>query len=277
MLDEKTPRASSFGRGVSEEDDDVDDDHDENNITLRDESGANAEDPVPALGAPLSPTIILSPEDKPGHEELLPAPGATTVPASIRIDSSHLSPSGPPSPRSAASLQSSSPQPTVSSRNASPTPVSGDIILPLMIFAVVKANPPRLVSNLLYTQRFRRESASGGEEGYCLINLMAVAEFLENVDLAALGLGESEGTVLRYVKYYSVYPWLRHCALVIKLCIARCWLLIMLLCWTTCTLFLRSSISHDTTRRLTYIYARFCTQRLSAQSYSCRKISSIPG
>ncbi|EED81888.1 predicted protein [Postia placenta Mad-698-R] len=196
MLDEKTPRASSFGRGVSEEDDDVDDDHDENNITLRDESGANAEDPVPALGAPLSPTIILSPEDKPGHEELLPAPGATTVPASIRIDSSHLSPSGPPSPRSAASLQSSSLQPTVSSRNASPTPVSGDIILPLMIFAVVKANPPRLVSNLLYTQRFRRESASGGEEGYCLINLMAVAEFLENVDLAALGLGESEGTVL---------------------------------------------------------------------------------
>ncbi|EED79722.1 predicted protein [Postia placenta Mad-698-R] len=144
MLDEKTPRASSFGRGVSEDDDDVDDDHDENNITLRDESGANAEDPASALGAPLSPTIILSPEDKPGHEELLPAPGATTVPAPIRIDSSHLSPSGPPSPRSAASLQSSSPQPTVSSRDASPTPVSGDIILPLMIFAVVKANPPRL-------------------------------------------------------------------------------------------------------------------------------------
>lgn len=30
----------------------------------------------------------------------------------------------------------------------------------------------------------------GGEESYCLVNLLAVAEFLENVDLAALGLGD---------------------------------------------------------------------------------------
>lgn len=67
-----------------------------------------------------------------------------------------------------------------------------------MIFAAVKANPPHLVSNLLYTQRFRNQSV-GGEESYCLINLMAVAEFLENVDLAALGLGESEKNVIRYI------------------------------------------------------------------------------
>ena len=67
-----------------------------------------------------------------------------------------------------------------------------------MIFAAVKSNPPHLVSHLLYTQRFRNQ-AVGGEESYCLINLMAVAEFLENVDLAALGLGESEKTVIRYL------------------------------------------------------------------------------
>ena len=79
-----------------------------------------------------------------------------------------------------------------------PTPVSGDIVLPLMIFAVVKANPPKLVSHLLYTQRFRNQ-AVGGEESYCLINLLAVAEFLENVDLAALGLGEKEKSVIRCV------------------------------------------------------------------------------
>lgn len=65
-----------------------------------------------------------------------------------------------------------------------------------MIFAAVKANPPHLVSHLLFTQRFRNQTI-GGEESYCLINLMAVAEFLENVDLAALGLGESEKTVIR--------------------------------------------------------------------------------
>ncbi|KAF9645660.1 hypothetical protein BDM02DRAFT_3119935 [Thelephora ganbajun] len=72
-----------------------------------------------------------------------------------------------------------------------PTPVSGDVILPLIIYSVVKSNPPHLLSHLLYIQRFRNESF-GGEESYCLINLLAVAEFLENVDLAALGL-QAEG------------------------------------------------------------------------------------
>ncbi|EJD07368.1 uncharacterized protein FOMMEDRAFT_143805 [Fomitiporia mediterranea MF3/22] len=76
-----------------------------------------------------------------------------------------------------------------------PTPVSGDILLPLIIFSVVKANPPKLVSHLLFTQRYRNQSI-GGEESYCLINLMAVVEFLENVDLGALGLKESEKNIV---------------------------------------------------------------------------------
>lgn len=69
--------------------------------------------------------------------------------------------------------------------------MSGDVLLPLIIFSVVKANPPHLVSNLLFIQRFRNQ-AVGGEESYCLINLLAVAEFLENVDMAGLGLGDSD-------------------------------------------------------------------------------------
>lgn len=60
-----------------------------------------------------------------------------------------------------------------------------------MIYSVVKSNPPHLLSHLLFIQRFRNESF-GGEESYCLINLLAAAEFLENVDLAALGL-QAEG------------------------------------------------------------------------------------
>ncbi|KAJ7121022.1 hypothetical protein C8R44DRAFT_853344 [Mycena epipterygia] len=73
-----------------------------------------------------------------------------------------------------------------------PTPVSSDVLLPLIIFAVVKSNPPRLVSHLLYAQRFRvtPSGIAQGEEAFCLVNLMAVAEFLENVDLEALGLGD---------------------------------------------------------------------------------------
>jgi hypothetical protein len=76
-------------------------------------------------------------------------------------------------------------------KSLEPTPVSGDVILPLMIYSVVKSNPPRFLSHLLYTQRFRNESF-GGEENYCLINLLAAAEFLENVDLGVLGL-QAEG------------------------------------------------------------------------------------
>ncbi len=47
---------------------------------------------------------------------------------------------------------------TVSPPPKEPTPVSGDVLLPLLIFAVVKSNPPQLVSHLLYTQRFRNRS-----------------------------------------------------------------------------------------------------------------------
>ncbi|KAH9066529.1 hypothetical protein EDB87DRAFT_1678405 [Lactarius vividus] len=92
-------------------------------------------------------------------------------------------------------IQATPPPAAMRSRSSSPTPVSGDIILPLMIFAVVKANPSHFVSHLLYTQRFRNQRI-GGEESYCLVNLMAVADFLENVDLKALGLGESEKKVM---------------------------------------------------------------------------------
>ena len=101
--------------------------------------------------------------------------------------------------------QATSPPAAIRSRPSSPTPVSGDIILPLMIFAVVKANPSHFVSHLLYTQRFRNQRV-GGEESYCLVNLMAVADFLENVDLKALGLGESEKKVMRFVSLSERLP-----------------------------------------------------------------------
>lgn len=74
------------------------------------------------------------------------------------------------------------------------TPVSSDILLPFLIYVVVKSNPPSLISHLLYIQRYRSHYApnpSSGEEQFSLINLLAVCEFIENVDLAALGLGDT--------------------------------------------------------------------------------------
>ncbi|KAH9479835.1 Vacuolar protein sorting-associated protein 9A [Psilocybe cubensis] len=114
------------------------------------------------------------------------APDIPTAPSKVKSPPPPLpldSPAPPPVPV-ISQLQRPTPP-------KEPTPVSGDVLLPMIIFSVVKANPPHLVSNLLFTQRFRNQSV-GGEESYCLINLMAVAEFLENVDMAGLGLGDSD-------------------------------------------------------------------------------------
>ena len=112
------------------------------------------------------------------------------------IDASSIRPKHlpPPLPLSTSSGVVSLPKSETTSLPKGPTPVSGDVLLPLIIFSVVKCNPPHLVSNLLFIQRFRNQSV-GGEESYCLINLMAVAEFLENVDMAGLGLGDSEKVI----------------------------------------------------------------------------------
>lgn len=128
-------------------------------------------------------------------KELEPLPPSPAGPKTSSIDEGDDGDSTPGSASPGPEHRQASPlngrHPHGKPRPFEPTPVSGDVILPLMIYSVVKSNPPHLLSHLLYTQRFRNESV-GGEESYCLINLLAAAEFLENVDLAALGL-QAEG------------------------------------------------------------------------------------
>ncbi|CAE6454953.1 unnamed protein product [Rhizoctonia solani] len=153
----------------------------------------------------LTPEIVMSPDSDP---RLLPRDSNSptkepmsdplSTPASPAASSRQLpheqgskgtSPSIAPGLISQADgVASPSPAPSI---NIQPTAVSSDVLLPVMIYAVVKTNPSQLVSHLLYVQRFRSRSV-GGEESFCLINLMAVVEFLENVDLAVLGLASSE-------------------------------------------------------------------------------------
>ena len=71
------------------------------------------------------------------------------------------------------------------------TPVNTDVILPIIMYSIVKTNPVQLVSQLLFIERFRSKRV-GGEESYCLINFLAAVEFLEHVDMRALGLGEAD-------------------------------------------------------------------------------------
>lgn len=86
-----------------------------------------------------------------------------------------------------------------------PTTVSGDVLFPFLIYSVVKANPPRFVSHILFTERFLSLNAKG-EEKYCLINLMAVVEFLEHVDMAALGLGDSDRVMRSVLLSTILFP-----------------------------------------------------------------------
>ncbi|KAJ7057111.1 hypothetical protein C8F01DRAFT_1061395 [Mycena amicta] len=135
-------------------------------------SSPPSDDPPPLLVTP-PPSVDAVPSDsvaEPQPADIQTRPELVPLPPSYVADTSGRQ----------------TPEPT-------PTPVSSDVLLPLIIFAVVKSNPARLVSHLLYTQRFRvtPSGIAHGEEAFCLVNLMAVAEFLENVDLEALGLGNA--------------------------------------------------------------------------------------
>lgn len=71
---------------------------------------------------------------------------------------------------------------------APPIAINADSLLPLLIFVVVKANPPNLISNLRFIQRFRYEHFLTEQYSYALTNMMAIVSFIENVDFNSLGL-----------------------------------------------------------------------------------------
>ncbi|KAG1841241.1 hypothetical protein DFJ58DRAFT_77051 [Suillus subalutaceus] len=150
--------------------------------------------PIEAVDIPIvaSPDALFSPHPQsdgdaahgsPEKLSLLPSVSSSQAPSSTTASSPISIPPRASSPR------------LTMSHVQQPTTVSGDVLLPLLIFAVVKSNPTRLVSHLLFTQRYRNAVFAGGEERYCLINLMAVVEFLENVDLGAVGVGGGVGIV----------------------------------------------------------------------------------
>lgn len=84
-----------------------------------------------------------------------------------------------------------------STTSQKPSTSGADLILPIIIFAVVKANPAQLASHLMYLRRYRSAICLTGEASYAIVNLTAVVEFLEHVDMAELGLGDDSGKVIR--------------------------------------------------------------------------------
>lgn len=195
--DQKTPRASTFSKNAAQE-------------ALNEASAPPPDDVVlPGTEKTTPPdhtttdSEVSVPSSQGGNPTIAPSldhnTSNPTLPTEDTYDHlvSQSSQTILPSRSSPPPLPPRPNSPTHVSRPPTPSAISGDLLFPLLIFSVVKANPSHLVSQLLYTQRFRSRSI-GGQESYCLINLMAVVEFLEHVDMVALGLGDNE-RVMRFV------------------------------------------------------------------------------
>ncbi|CAI0408253.1 unnamed protein product [Linum tenue] len=71
-------------------------------------------------------------------------------------------------------------------------PPGADEFLPVLIYVTMRANPPQLHSNLLYIQRYRRQSRLVGEAAYFFTNMLSAESFISNITPKSISMEEAE-------------------------------------------------------------------------------------
>eukprot|EP00742_Colponemidia_sp_Colp-10_P010249 GILJ01011247.1.p1 GENE.GILJ01011247.1~~GILJ01011247.1.p1 ORF type:complete len:1177 (-),score=184.84 GILJ01011247.1:43-3066(-) len=67
-------------------------------------------------------------------------------------------------------------------------PPGADVSFPILIYVIIKANPPRLFSNLQYILIFTPSSKMLAESGYCFIQLKSAVAFIETLNETSLSI-----------------------------------------------------------------------------------------
>jgi len=71
-------------------------------------------------------------------------------------------------------------------------PPGADDFLPILIYIVIKANPPQLYSNLLYINRYRHHSRLVSEASYFYTNLVSAEAFISTLESNSVSMDEGE-------------------------------------------------------------------------------------